>query len=274
MQPGSSHSFCLCVNGGCSGIQGSEGSSFGPSPRTSGEKQQQVPCPGHVQEPQPPLGPRGHSSHPCRKRGAQLGSRTPESLCRSGEPPGFRMVKDWDPEGFNLLTSQKPTALEEDRAPALCLKALAPREGNRPRCPDCPSTVQDGGAAAPEEGFVSRDLVGCVGYMRPSSIWNTLVALRAEQAYPLGLQVGAAPVLGAFFFARSSLTTKVGDGDQPPWEPYLHLPTPQVDFCAFGFQSRGWVPYPNPVRPGKVEGGCWRTPLKPQASVFPLEPFK
>ena len=29
------------------------------------------------------------------------------------------MVKDWDPEGFNLLTSQKPTALEEDRGPAL-----------------------------------------------------------------------------------------------------------------------------------------------------------
>lgn len=125
------------------------------------------------------------------------------------------MVKDWDPEGFNLLTSQKPTALEEERGPALS-QGTRTEGGNRPKCQDCPSTVQDGGAAAPEEGFVSRDLVGCVGYMRPSSIWSTLVALRAGQAYPLGLQVRPAPVLGASFFARSSLMAKVGDGDQPP----------------------------------------------------------
>lgn len=194
-------------------------------------------------------------------------------MCRSGEPLGFRMVKDWDLEGFNLLTSLKPIALEENRRPALCFKASALREGNRPKCQGCPSTVQDG-AVTTEEGFVSRDLVGCVGYMRPSSIWSTLVALWAGQAHPFGLQVGPAPILGASFFARSSLTAKVGDRDQPPWGPFLHLPTPQVDLCAFGFQSRGWVPSPNPVCPGRVAGGCLRTPLKPQASVFPLKPFK
>lgn len=61
--------------------------------------------------------------------GAQLGTRTPESSCRSGEPPGFRMVKDWDLEGFTLLTSWKPIALEENGRFALCFKASALRQG-------------------------------------------------------------------------------------------------------------------------------------------------
>lgn len=45
----------LCVNGGCSGIQGSERSSFGPSPRTSGENNGRYRALGISESPNRPL---------------------------------------------------------------------------------------------------------------------------------------------------------------------------------------------------------------------------
>lgn len=131
------------------------------------------------------------------------------------------------------------------------------------------------GLRPPGKGFVSRDLVGCVGYRRPSSILGSLLALVSTCPPHPPPRRSALLLTCAGPWVFFSLP---GAHSRPGWEMGTSLlgdlififPLPEVDFCAFGFQGQGCVVPPTPP-PREGRGGGSDDPLKPQFSLLTFQ---
>lgn len=129
------------------------------------------------------------------------------------------------------------------------------------------------GLRPPGKGFVSRDLVGCVGYRRPSSILGSLLALVSTCPPHPPPRRSALLLTCASPWVFFSLP---GAHSRPGWEMRTSLlgdlififPLPEGDFCAFGFQGQGCVVPPTPP-PREGRGGGSGDPS--QTAVFPLD---
>ena len=127
-------------------------------------------------------------------------------------------------------TPREPLTPEGNLGPALCSRTPALREGNPPGEVRHPGTAEDGGAEAAGVGGDCQQRVGrrheTLKYL------GRLLALVSARLVWCPSDLCQLQML----FARSSLTGTSLLGDL-----ISIFPLPEVDFCAFGFQSHGCV---------------------------------